>query len=64
MGKQKYVSSRQSLIFDNFVWIKKEKNPTILSKKFWWTEDCERFFLQEFCVRKGSKKKDVGRSIL
>lgn len=36
--------------------LKKNKN-TILIKKFWWTEGCERFFLQKFCVRKGSRKK-------
>lgn len=25
MGKLKYVNSRESLLFDNFVWIEKEK---------------------------------------
>lgn len=57
MGKLKYVNSRESLLFDNFVWIEKEKKKAILIKRFWWTEDCERFFLQEFWARKGSRKK-------
>lgn len=33
MGKLKYVNDRDSLLFDNFVWLKKKKKKAILIEK-------------------------------